>query len=228
MQQGSKLYQMVIKENKLLSFFLYFFYRFPFNNKLKAKGKNNHIKAKLSFIKKNRIIIIGGNNTVVIEKGCRLYNCSFIIHGNHNLIRISEFTYANHAEFYIEDDNNEIIVDRHTCFAGKIHLACTEGKKIKIGEDCLFSSDIVVRTGDSHSIIDEVGHRVNFGKNIEIGKHVWVGYHVLINKGVSLMDNCIVGTGAVLTKQYSENNVCIAGNPARIVKQKVNWLHERI
>ena len=34
------------------------------------------------------------------------------------------------------------------------HIASTEGEKIVIGNDCMFSNDIEIRNGDSHTIID--------------------------------------------------------------------------
>ena len=87
----------------------------------------------------------------------------------------------------------------------------------------MISNDVVFRSSDSHSVLNENGQRTNFAKNIKIGKHCWIGMRSMIMKGVSLSDNCIVGAGSILTKSFSESNVVIAGLPAKIVKQKVNW-----
>lgn len=111
---------------------------------------------------------------------------------------------------------------------GKIHLACTEGRKISIGNDCLFSSEIVFRTGDSHSIVDMSGERINRAADITIGDHVWIGHRVLVNKGVVIPENTVVGTGAVVTKQFDEPNTILVGVPAKVSKQNINWLAERI
>lgn len=37
------------------------------------------------------------------------------------------------------------------------------------------------------------------------------------------MTNSIVGACSVITKQFEEENVILAGNPAKIVKQNVKW-----
>lgn len=46
---------------------------------------------------------------------------------------------------------------------------------ITIGDDCMFSAQTIVRTSDAHSILAD-GKRINPGKNVVIGDHVWVGY----------------------------------------------------
>lgn len=39
----------------------------------------------------------------------------------------------------------------------------------------------------------------------------------VINPGVTLGDNVVVASGAVVTKSYGDN-VVLAGNPARVIK----------
>ena len=49
------------------------------------------------------------------------------------------------------------------------------------------------------------------------GDNCWIGAHAVINPGVSLGDNVVVASGAVVTKSFG-NNVVIGGNPAKIIK----------
>ena len=64
---------------------------------------------------------------------------------------------------------------------------------------------------------------INFAKSIEIGKHVWIGKDSKIGKNVKIADNSIVGWGSIVTKEFNEPNVIIAGIPAKIVKRGINW-----
>jgi len=108
-------------------------------------------------------------------------------------------------------------------------LAITENNsKLTIGEDCMFSKNIEVRTGDSHSIIDlETGQRINPAKDVHIGNHVWVGAHAKILKGVSIADHAIIATGAIVTNNIPAN--CIAsGVPAKVIKENITWKRERV
>lgn len=198
---------------------------FPFNNLFRIKGTKIKNHGKILYRCK---FVSHGNNTIVFHRGGVIRNTVFHIKGNNNVIEIGEGTCINQGDIWIEDDNNKIIIGDNTNLCGKIHLACTEGSKIRIGNNCLFSSEIVFRTGDSHSIVNMSGERINQAADITVENHVWIGHRVLINKGVVIPQDTVVGTGAVVTKQFDETNTIIVGVPARVSKRNVNWLSERI
>lgn len=130
--------------------------------------------------------------------------------------------------FVTEDDNNEISIDEHTSIMGKTELAAIESTSIKIGKDCLFSQMIYFRTGDSHSIIDMDGNRINQSKNIIVGDHVWLGQQVVLLKGAEIPANSIVGYRSIVTKKLMSENTAYAGSPAKEVKNNVTWDSKRI
>lgn len=165
---------------------------------------------------------------IEIEAGAVLLFSRIYIRGNNNVVHIGTGVHARNAEFWIEDDGNSIVVENNTTFIGKIHLACIEGTSISIGKNCLFSSEIVFRTGDSHSILNAEGKRINPSEAIKIGDHVWVGHRVTVLKGVSVPNNTVIGTGSIITKSFSEGHVIIAGVPGKIIRRQTNWNVERI
>lgn len=55
-------------------------------------------------------------------------------------------------------------------------------------------------------------------KDVTIGNNAWIGGGAIICPGVTLGNNVIVGAGSVVTKSFGDN-VVIAGNPARIIKE---------
>ena len=226
MSKIKKLIKRLIKGNEGLGLLLCKLYNnLPFNNRIRKK-RNNRVVAN-GFMKKCKINFSGKNNTVEIQKGVILQNCTLNISGNNNRIVFCEKSFAKYADLCIEDDNNSIVVGKRTSFAGQIHLAAIEGTNIIIGEDCLFSSGIVFRTGDSHSILDMNGKRINPSKDIVIHNHVWIGHRVLVNKGVEIGADNVVGTGAVVTKSIFQSNVVIAGVPAKKVKEGIDWNTQR-
>lgn len=221
----SRIKNFLKKHPKLLRGLFALHNSLPFNNKIKHK-RHNKVDAK-GMMHGCRIVFRGENNIVEIHSGAILKNCTINVSGNNNRIVFGEKTFANFADLCTENDNNNIIIGKRTSLCGKIHLAAIEGTSITIGEDCLFSSDIVFRTGDSHSILDLDGNRTNPSKDIIINNHVWVGHRVLVNKGVFIGADNIVGTGAILTKEYRQTNSVIAGVPAKVVKAGVNWSAKR-
>lgn len=202
---------------------------FPLNNQIKIQPfKKNKLNC-CGFLFRSSIKVVGRENQIDIGREVRLHHVYIMIHGDKNHIIIKKGAAIRSCELVIEDQNGGIEIGEGTGLSGNVHLAAIEGKKIIIGNDCMFSANITIRVGDSHSIIQvENEKRINPSKDVVIGNHVWVGNQVTILKGVSIPDNCIIGTGSVVTKSIEKPNVIIAGNPARIVKQDISWCRERI
>lgn len=128
-------------------------------------------------------------------------------------------------DLWVSDGGNTEI-GHNTYITGKTHIACIEGKKVTIGERCLFSNDITFRTGDSHSILDMSGERVNLAADLTIGDHVWIGQQVVVLKGADVGTDSIVGTRALVTGKAFKGNTVIGGSPAKVIRSGVTWHHE--
>lgn len=172
---------------------------------------------------RTKISCHGQGNAIQVGEGCVLRNCRIYIQGNGNRVVLQPGVHAADAEIWIADDNNTVTIGENTLLCGKIHLACTEGTAITFGRDCMCSSDIVIRTGDSHSIVDESGRRLNPARSVTIGNHVWIGYHAWLTKGAQVPEDSVVGTAAVVTKAFHQRGVVLVGNPARIVRENIGW-----
>lgn len=184
--------------------------------------------AKHGLLIKCRINNSGTGNTIIVEDGCILRNCIFNIYGNYNTVKIGANVTAINAIFHLEDDKNVINIGEKTKICGKTEFACLEGTEIIVGKNCLFSSDIHFRTGDSHSVLNLSGNRINPSSSICIHDHVWIGQRATILKGVSVSENSIIGIDAVVTKKFEENNIAIGGNPAKVIKRDIDWNTRRI
>lgn len=203
------------------------YYYFSLNHKI-IKGQNNIIIKNRSFLSRCEIKINGQNNRVILGDKCYFQKCKFTIYGNNNEIIIEDMVCAYNTDFYMEDNNNTIKIGEKTLICGTTHLAVIEGTSITIGRDCLFSSEVVFRTGDSHSILDIDGNRINNSKNIEVGDRVWIGHRVSLNKGSNVKQDSVIATGSIVTKPFDESNVILAGVPAKIIKNNISWDRKRI
>ncbi|MDY4635691.1 MAG: acyltransferase [Candidatus Limivicinus sp.] len=200
---------------------------FALNNGLQRHGKlyperKNSFSCK-GLLQNLHIRIKGENNSICIEECARLKNCRIYINGSNNRIVIHSSCMLIDTELYLEDDYGLIEIGSGTQICGKTQLALIEGCTIRIGENCLFSSEIMLRTGDSHSILDMDGKRINPSQSIVLGDHVWVGNRVSILKGTMIADDTIIGTGSIVTKSFPEGHCAIAGNPAKMIKNDINW-----
>lgn len=217
----------MLKNNPQMAYMLCTIYnRFPFNNKFKLSKKN---ELKSDGILNDCIVKVNGTgNCIHIDLLARLKNTVITIKGNNNQVFIGKDCLIVDGDLYIEDDGGTIEIGDGTEICGKTHLAVIEGEKITIGQGCLFSSAIVVRTGDSHSILDKDGNRINPSKSVRIGDHVWIGNQVTILKGVIIQKDSVVGSGSLVTKKFFDTNIIIGGSPAKVIKESISWCGERI
>lgn len=86
------------------------------------------------------------------------------------------------------------------------------GNNAMIGPNCQFLTPL--HPLDPH----ERNAGKEYGAPIRIGDNFWAGGGAIILPGVTLGDNVVVGAGAVVTKSFGDN-VVLAGNPARIIKE---------
>lgn len=167
------------------------------------------------------------NNDVLLDSDCVIKKLTLRVFGSNNKIVIEKDCYIEDLTVHIEGNNNAVVIGENSKLCGIIKLGCIEGTKITVGKDCLFSSEIDVRTGDGHAILDENNTRINPSKDVIIDDHVWVGYRAMLLKGSHIHKNSIVGAGAAVTGDIGESNVAVAGAPAKVVKRNINWHFDR-
>lgn len=63
-----------------------------------------------------------------------------------------------------------------------------------------------------------------FGK-ITVGDNVQISNNAMIMPGVTIGDNCIIGAGAIVTKDIPENSVAV-GIPARVIETIDEYLEK--
>lgn len=204
---------------------------------LKFKGLRFHSRAVVG--KDNKIInfgvvshvkydIIGNENIIEIDNGVILSNLEIYIRGDNHKLIIGENCRIKSGRIWFKGNSSVINMGENTTVENSILLAAIEHKNIYIGKDCMFSDQIELRTGDSHSIIDsKTRKRNNFAKDIIIGNHVWIGTRCVILKGVNIGDNSIVAASSLVSKSVP-SNVIAAGVPAKVIKKNVDWLRKRI
>lgn len=88
---------------------------------------------------------------------------------------------------------------------------------IKIGDYVHISSYCIINTGglNYQKIMSERDH---LEKPIVIGDGVWLGSGAILNPGVSVGKNSVIGAGAVVTSDIPADSVAV-GVPAKVVKK---------
>lgn len=89
--------------------------------------------------------------------------------------------------------------------------------EIHFGNNCLLGPQVGVYTATHPLDAQERNRGLELGKTIRVGDNCWIGGHATLNPGVTLGNNVVVASGAVVTKSFGDN-VVIGGNPARVIR----------
>lgn len=198
----------------------------------KEDGTIQEIKDSISPIVGLSCNITGENNLVELHMPLKLNNVNIKILGHNNYVSIGASMYQlNHIMINMGFDANDRSVKIGSqLFCGGLNIVCSDNaNSVQIGDDCLFSDNISIRTEDGHTIYDvTTGKVLNKARTgVIIGNHVWVARNVYIGKNVSIADNSIIGYGSVCVKSLMEKNCSYAGIPAKKIKSNVNWSRDR-
>lgn len=224
MKRTTYIIKKFIRHNAFIMHVLSAVYRFAGANYIRGR-KGLNVCWTGVFCRHIKIINHGSDNLIEFGEGCRLGWCRIEVFGSGNRIKIERDCVCKELDIWISD-GGVIEIGHNTHFSGKIHIACTESKAVRIGERCLFSSEIVIRTGDSHSIIDNKGHRINSAEDVSIGNHVWIGQRAVILKGAYIGKESVIGANSLVTGKKFKDNVVLAGQPAKVIKENVTWHHD--
>ena len=172
------------------------------------------------------INIKGNNNTVKIAGNTKFNNCSLTIYASNAIVYIGKNSNYNFTNITLCCGNGQKVTlgDNITVYGMNVNLN-EENAELIVKNNCLFSNSISIWPTDGHSIFDKnTKQRINYlTRPIEIGEHCWIGEGVKLTKNAKLPPNTMVGIGAVVTKEFFEENTIIAGNPAKIIKRNILW-----
>ncbi len=151
---------------------------------------------------------------------------------NQSKVIVGKVIRADKLKINIRDVCSCIVGD-NCSFASGCTLICCDFMHIEIGNECMFSNNIIVHAGDGHSVFDmDTGDKINYDKanvpskfKIKLQDHVWVGYEAFVLAGTNIGTGCVLGGRSLANKAYP-NNCVLAGNPARIVKENIAWTRD--
>lgn len=191
---------------------------------IKDAGKNNKIDVdRLLRVTESSISISGNNNEVCFGSDCVLNKLNILIEGDNNKVIVGDG--ARLTGKFIQKGNagNRIFIGSKTS-AGGVNIICGEGTTVRLGDDCMLSFAIEIRSTDSHAIFDkDSGERVNCAQDIVIGNHVWVGAYAVVLGGSEVPDGCVIGIRSLLSSVCDEPDAIYGGVPARKIRQNIRW-----
>ena len=94
-------------------------------------------------------------------------------------------------------------------------------KHVSIGRECIIADRVMLIDFD-HGVTEverPIRNQGIYKRDIDVGHNVWIGYGACILRGVTVGDNAVVGTSAVVTRDVPEDAV-VGGVPARVLRMR--------
>ena len=92
---------------------------------------------------------------------------------------------------------------------------------VSIGRECVIADRVMLIDFDHGAAEVErpIREQGIYKRDVNVGNNVWIGYGACILRGVSVGDNAIIGTNAVVTADVPANAV-VGGVPARVLRMR--------
>jgi len=183
------------------------------------EGSNNVVEG----VTDCKIHFYGSNNRLTIHPSSELTG-GIVFFGNNCSMQIGSNSRILSVCIAFQEVGSSMKIGEGVNIYEGMFVGVLEGRKLSIGNDCLFSKGVCLRTGDSHKIYDlSTGERVNSGRDITIGNHVWLGERVFVLKGADIGNGCMVGAVSTVTGKKFPDNCVIAGSPAKVTRRNIKW-----
>ncbi len=133
-------------------------------------------------------------------------------------LRIGRWAWIGHG-CKIRVHEGEVSIGAKTVMGQECTISAFQ--HVSIGRECILADRVMLIDFD-HGVT-EVERPVRlqgiYKRDVEVGHNVWIGYGACILRGVSVGDNAVIGTSAVLTRSFPAN-VVLAGVPARVIRMR--------
>ena len=171
------------------------------------------------------IEINGNDNTVIIELPSNFIATSIVILGDSNYLSIKSTKHRTirHTTFGL-DNGATIKIGSGLSVYRKLNIVSKNHKTIQIGDECMIAREVMIRNDDGHVILDKnTGEILNVPDDIFIGDKVWIGMRSIILKGSKISNGSVVGAMSLVNKSFDEENILIAGVPAKKIRDNITW-----
>jgi acetyltransferase-like isoleucine patch superfamily enzyme len=138
--------------------------------------------------------------------------------GPHAKLHIGRWAWIGHGS-KIRVHEGEVHIGAKTVMGQECTISAYQ--HIAIGRECIVADRVMLIDFD-HGVV-EVERPIRlqgiYKRDVNVGSNVWMGYGACILRGVTVGDNAIIGTNAVVTRAVPANAV-VGGVPAKLIRMR--------
>ena len=141
-------------------------------------------------------------------------------------LRIGRWAWIGHG-CKIRVHEGEVSIGAKTVIGQECTISAFQ--RVAIGRECIVADRVMLIDFD-HGVT-EVERPIRlqgiYKRDVVVGHNVWIGYGACILRGVTVGENSVIGTSAVVTRSFPANAV-LAGIPARVIRlrkapERLRW-----
>ncbi|NUB46599.1 hypothetical protein GEU84_019585 [Fertoebacter nigrum] len=176
------------------------------------------------FVARNLEVTLSGKGSAIfIAEGVNLYRTKFEIRGENNVVFIGPNARVKSVLFTTHGLGNTIALGGRVTWESGSAICGPGDQAILIGNGCMFSNSVMLRTDDGHGIFDRKSReRLNTPASVVIDRYVWLGNGSRCNKGVRIHEGTVLG-GASIASGTLDAHCVYAGIPARKKRENIVW-----
>jgi acetyltransferase-like isoleucine patch superfamily enzyme len=133
-------------------------------------------------------------------------------------VHLGRWSWIGHGT-KIRAHEGEVRIGAKSVLGQECTISCF--RHVSIGRECVVADRVMLIDFDHGMVEVERPIRLQgiYKRPVRVGHNVWIGYGVCILRGVTVGDNCVLGTSAVVTRDIPDNAVA-AGVPARVIRMR--------
>src|SRR5918999_5184680 len=138
--------------------------------------------------------------------------------GREAVVRLGRWSWIGHGS-KIRAHEGEVSIGAKTVMGQECTISAFQ--HVSIGRECIVADRVMLIDFD-HGVVEvEMPIRLQgiYKRDVRVGNNVWMGYGACILRGVTVGDNAVIGTNAVVTRDVPANAV-VAGVPARVLRMR--------
>ncbi len=138
--------------------------------------------------------------------------------GRHAKLHIGRWAWVGHGT-KLRVHEGEVRIGAKTVVGQECTVSAFQ--HVSIGRECIVADRVMLIDFD-HGVV-EVERPIRlqgiYKRDVRVGHNVWIGYGACVLRGVTVGDNSVIGTSAVVTREVPPNAV-VGGIPARVIRMR--------
>lgn len=178
---------------------------------------------------KESILAIYGGGGVFVRPGATLYlsgGSQLSVCEGARLFVLGDFLLWDHSKVFVQSGADLVLgaegSETYGCMNGSVFV--NVARRVELS-DAIIGPGCWISDGDWHDILDQDGNLLNPVAPVKFNRHVWLGQDVTVLKGVEIGSGSVVGAKSLVCGNVPARSV-VVGNPAKVVKTGITWLHE--